>query len=159
MGKVIIMITGDNPKTAAAIAKQVGIDRFLAEVLPQEKADNIKRLQAEGLKVAMVGDGINDALALKRADIGIAVDNGATFVVFAVPAPGQDHPMPLNELWRREVSVRTAYGVPRDAGPPILYSVAAIAGHPEGPEVVRFLVSTEATPVYEKYGFVVVETR
>ncbi|MFQ6134373.1 MAG: heavy metal translocating P-type ATPase [Nitrososphaerales archaeon] len=125
MGVEVAILTGDNRRTANAIAKQLGIDKVLAEVLPGEKAEEVKKLQQEGRKVGFVGDGINDAPALTQADVGIALGSGTDIAMEAgkIVLVKDDLRDVVNAI---DISKKTIRKIKQNLGWAFAYNAAAI---------------------------------
>lgn len=156
MGLQVVMITGDNRRTAEAIGRQLGIDRVLAEVLPQDKASAVQKLQAQGYRVAMVGDGINDAPALAQANVGIAIGSGTdvakeTGQVILIKSDLRDVVTAIevaratmgkvkqNLFW---AFIYNSFGIPIAAG--FLYPVSRLV---VGPELAAFFMALSSVSV------------
>jgi P-type Cu+ transporter len=125
-GVRVVMLTGDSQRTADAVARTLGIDEALAEVLPEHKAEHVKRLQGEGRKVAMAGDGINDAPALAQADVGIAMGTGTDVTLVKGDLRGISRAIRLSHATMRNIRQNLVFafgyntlGIPVAAG--VLY--------------------------------------
>jgi Cu+-exporting ATPase len=124
-GLSVVMITGDNKATALAVARQLGIDTVEANILPQEKDQVIRRLQSQGRKVAMAGDGINDALALAQADVGIAMGTG-TDVAIASAGVTLLHGDLVGILQARQLSIATMRNIRQNLAWAFGYNILGI---------------------------------